>query len=114
MRSPDLLPMDLWSTDIQEEQGRPSRSCTDTRTNNSLPRKAPANVHQVYRVFPGIRLADIQLHIRDAKRLLCKVKDLQELSALEMASESTMQDIDGCTKEIDHYLVMYFPPNRYN
>ena len=65
-----------------------------------------------------IRLTDMQLYTRNVKRLLHKVKDMQELSTLEMGSEGAMQEIDGYTKEIDCYLhdyqVIYFLRNRYS
>ena len=62
-----------------------------------------------------IRLTDTQLYIRGMKGLLPKVKDIQELSTLEMGSEGAMQEIDGYTKEIDRHLhdyrVIYFLRN---
>ena len=56
---------------------------------------------------------DTWLYLRDMERLLCKVEDMQkDLSPLELGSESFMQKIDGCVKEMDicvcRYLVIYF------
>ena len=65
-----------------------------------------------------IRLTDVQLYIRDTKRFLHKVKDMQELGTLEMGSEGAMQEIDGYTKNVDRYLhdyqVIYFLRNIYS